>query len=129
MAVEWTPEERAKVEAGIAKYPATGNGCAALARIIYRLARPRDERARGIQLNAPNGAPWLILRRDRPRQWASHTLVETQKHNVDALTGADGCASDRYLAEHFLFPEAIQVQEVDVFSVDAWVDEDEENES
>jgi len=123
MAIDWDPAERAEIEAGIEKYPAGSKRCAALARVVLRVARPRDEQARGIQLRPIDDAPWLILkedhaRRDLPRIWASHTLVETQRHDVDALTGSDGCAAEQYLGRYFEFPLAIGLQEVDVSTVD-----------
>lgn len=129
--IDWTLQERAEVEAGISKYPAESGHCAALARIIHRLGKAKDERTRGIQLHAfdkGHPRPWLILKRDRPRIWASHTLVETVEHRADALTGADGCPSEQYLEQHFQFHELIQVREVDVFTVDTWIERQEGNE-
>jgi hypothetical protein len=123
--LEWTPEERTQVEAGIARYPAESGRCAALARIIYRLALPKDKQTRGIQLSGAHQARWLILKRDRPRQWKTHTLVETARHDADALTGPDGCPTEQYLERHFQFPEAIAVRDVDVFTVDPWIEEEE----
>jgi hypothetical protein len=52
------------------------------------------------------------------------TLVETAGHNADALTGADGCPSERYLEQHFQFHHAIRVRDVDVFTVDTWIEEE-----
>jgi hypothetical protein len=121
MAIDWEPDERAEIEQGIAKYPPESKRCAALARLVHPKARRRDEQTRGLQIR-PLHAPWIVLDRDAPRIWASHTLIETQGHNVDALTGADGCASERYLGSHFLFPDKIQVEEVDVFSIDTWIE-------
>ena len=57
--------------------------------------------------------------------WYSHTLVETVGHDADALTGADGCPSEQYLEQHFQFHEFIQIREVDVFTVDTWIEEEE----
>jgi hypothetical protein len=129
MALHWTPQERTRIEEGIIRYPATSNHCAALARIIHGLAAPKHENTRGIQLSGANGEPWLILKRGEPRKWATHTLVEAAQHNADALTGADGCLSMQYLDTYFHHPKDIQVQTVDVFTVDTWIEEEEMEET
>ena len=124
--IGWSPEERAEVEAGIVRYPAESPHCAALARIIHRLAMPKDERTRGIQLSqSGDGNPWLVLKRGHPRRWWTHTLVETVGHDADALTGADGCPSQQYLERHFQFHEGIVVREIDVLTVDTWIEQEE----
>lgn len=125
VSIDWTPEERAKVEEGIARYPAESKRCAALARIIYRLALPKDEQTQGLQLYAMPPARYLELKRDSPRVWDSHTLVETTGHRADALTGADGCASEEYLEQHFEYHRQIHSRKIDVFTVDPWIEEEE----
>ena len=124
MAVDWEPEERAAIERGIVQHPVTSNRCAALARIVYRIAQPRDGQTRGIQIHPKTPARWILPKRPLPRLWGTHTLIETQEHRVDALTGADGCASERYLEEHYRYPQALAAHDVDVFSVDPWIEEE-----
>ncbi|MFO0763010.1 MAG: hypothetical protein U0359_41625 [Byssovorax sp.] len=126
MTIAWEPDDQRRIEAGIERYPAESNRCAALARIVYAVAQPRDERTRGIQIT-PSAAPWLVLRKPLRRQWGSHTLIETQEHRVDALTGAGGCPAAEYLEAHFKFAQALIVRDVDVNTVDPWI-EQEENE-
>jgi hypothetical protein len=123
VAIRWEPDERAQVEDGIARYPVESNHCAALARIVHRLASPRDDRTRGLQIRPKSPARWIVLKRGAPR-WASHTLVETQEHRVDALTGADGWSAAQYIEDHYRFPEALQAHEVDVYSIDPWIEEE-----
>ena len=124
MTIAWEPDEQGQIEAGIARYPAESNRCAALARIVYAVAQPKDERTRGIQIT-PNAAPWLVLRKPLPKKWGSHTLVETQEHRVDALTGAGGCPAPDYLEAHFKHAAALLVRDVDVSTIDTWIEQEE----
>lgn len=91
---------------------------------MYAIAQPKDERARGLLIRPVTPARFLAVRAPLRKQWAAHTIVETQEHRVDALTGADGCPAHAYLAVHFLFPEALFVGEVDVSTIDPWIQEE-----
>jgi hypothetical protein len=124
VAIFWDADERSRIEDGIARYPAESGHCAALARIVYAVAQPRDERVRGLLVRPVTPARFLAVRAPLRKQWAAHTLVETQEHRVDALTGADGCPAHAYLAVHFLFPETLVVGEVDVSTIDPWIQEE-----
>jgi len=124
MTIAWEADERSRIEDGIARYPAESGHCAALARIVYAVAQPRDERARGLLVRPVTAARFLAVRAPLRKPWAAHTLVETQEHRVDALTGADGCPAHAYLTDHFLFPEALVISEVDVTRIDPWIQEE-----
>jgi hypothetical protein len=94
MAVDWSEQERAIVEKGIEDHDMGSGRCAALARIVYRVAKPRDPGARAVHVRPAAGARWLVPRRreDGPPipVWYAHTYVETERHAVDAVTKADG---------------------------------------
>src|SRR5690606_17105817 len=99
MAAPWTPDERNTVEGAIKRHPAESGECAALARVIFKVGQTRDETTRGRQVRPAETlrARWIIPKHPAVRAWASHTFVETHKHAVDALAGADGCDPARYL--------------------------------
>jgi hypothetical protein len=126
VAIPWDADDRSAIEAGIARYPADSGHCAALARVVHRVALPRDERTRGLSIRPAGAARFLAVRKPLRKQWAAHVLVETQEHRVDALTGADGCPASDYLAEHFWFPERLAVHEVDVSTIDTWIQQEEQ---
>ncbi|MCC6525919.1 MAG: hypothetical protein IT373_24945 [Polyangiaceae bacterium] len=127
MAVTWEPQERAEIEVGIRRHPLASGRCAALARVVYRVGKPRDEATRGRQVRPlrRSAARYVVPRTPHPPLWGSHTLTETQEHGVDGLTGVEGCAASEYLARHWLYAEALEVHDVDVFSVDQNIEADE----
>jgi hypothetical protein len=45
-------------------------------------------------------------------------MVETQGHDVDAITGPDGYPADRYLEQHWEFHAVLRVQAVDLEAID-----------
>ncbi len=118
MAVEWTSDEREEVEAAMGRFPAESGYCAALARVVHRVGRARDEASRGLQVRPKAPARFVQPKRQLPSVWYSHTFVETHAHAVDALTGVDGYESTRYLIEFWRFPDALEIIDVDVEFVD-----------
>lgn len=119
MGIDWTHEERNTVEQGIVAHGIGTCRCASLARIVYAVAKPRDHRARGVQILPPRGALWLVpkLPHNIPR-WGAHTYVETQAHAVDAVTGASGYSAETFLADHWEFSATIRKTEVDPATID-----------
>jgi hypothetical protein len=70
----------------------------------------------------PRGsARFIVTKFPTVQVWYSHTLVRTQAHHVDALTGVEGCAKEKYLELHWSYPEALEAVDVDVADVDAGV--------
>ena len=124
MSVRWRPEDRSIVEAGILDHPARSGRCAALARIVYRVAKPHDPSARGLHVRPRSAARFVLHKPSGLPAWGSHTLTETQTHAVDALTGADGHPTEGYLVACFHFPNRIILEPIDVFSVDPGIQED-----
>lgn len=43
-------------------------------------------------------------------QWFVHFTVEVTAHCVDALTGVDGTETERYLEEHWQYPEFLALE-------------------
>lgn len=124
MSVSWRPEDRAIVEAAIAEHPVVSGRCAALARIVYRTAKPHDPSTRGLHVRPRSAARFVLPALPAPPTWGSHTLTETQAHAVDALTGVDGHPTEGYLATFFQFPDKIVMEPADVFTIDPWIQED-----
>ena len=98
--------------------------CAALARIVHRTALPTDPRTQGRQVRPRGAERWVVPNLPHPPQWASHTFVDTHQHAVDAITGVDGHASDRYLQDHWRFHEHLALCDVDVRAVDPGIEDD-----
>ena len=120
MGVDWTHEERTTVERGIAAHGIETGRCASLARIVYAVAKPRDHRARGVQiLLTQSGTVWLVPKRGNGiPTWGAHTYVETQAHAVDAITGVGGHPAETFLADHWEFSATMRKTEVDPATID-----------
>jgi hypothetical protein len=50
MGVNWREEERVIVERGMADHSIESGRCAALARVVYRVAKPNDPSTQGIHI-------------------------------------------------------------------------------
>jgi hypothetical protein len=123
MAVKWTDDEHHKVAKAIADHGLKSKRCAAVARVVYGVAKPKDEKTRGIQMQAPPGARFMIPKEPRIPQWNSHTYVETQEHAVDAVTGPHGHAAATYREDRWKWSETFLVREVDVTTVDPGIED------
>lgn len=126
MGLPWLEQQRSEIEAAMRRFPAESGMCAPLARVVLTVARPGDPEAIGLQVQPRSAAPYILPKHAKVRCWYSHTLVRTQAHHVDALTGADGCEHQRYLEVHWQYPGELQFRDVDVFSVDAGIQNVEE---
>jgi hypothetical protein len=120
--VDWTDEERDVVEGGIAKHGLHTGRCAALARIVYSVAKPRDPYAHGVYVQPQAGAVWLVPKANsRIPYWGSHTYVETQEHAVDAIVGADGYPAGQFVRDHWEFADSMRISAVDPATVDVGI--------
>lgn len=122
MTIEWAGDDRAKLEAGMGQHPASSGRCAALARIVYRVALPHDQRTQGCQVRPKGAARFVVPKFPHAPYWASHTFIDTRAHAVDALTGVEGCLSETYLQEFWQHPDYLTVHDVDVHSVDVGIE-------
>lgn len=123
MATEWTPEERAAVDAAMAAFPVESGKCAALARVVFAEGRRRDAETKGLQIRPKSAARYILPKTPRVAFWHSHTYVETHAHAVDALTGTSGCEAASYLGEHWRYSMQLDVVPVDVESVDRGIED------
>lgn len=126
MAIPWKKAELRAVEQGIAKHPIASGRCAALARIIQRIAVTTDPAAHGIQLRPRGAARFLVPKLPHVPTWYSHTLVKTLQHKVDAITGAHGHAAGEYLEHYWEYHQNIEVICVDVEMVDPGIEGEDE---
>lgn len=124
MSIDWTDTERLRVEQGIADHPIDSGRCAALARVVHGVAKPRDPDVRGVQIRPRMPARWLVPKHPHVPYWFSHTLVETQEHDVDALTGPDGHRADAYLETYWHFHARIDARTVDLATIDPGIEDD-----
>lgn len=121
MAVDWTDDEHRAVEAGIRRYGIRSGMCAALARLVHRVATSGGRDTRGVQLRpkATTAVRFLLPRRPQIPTWGAHTYVETSEHAVDAVTGPGGYAASSYVEDHWHWDDRHYEQvEVDVQTVD-----------
>jgi len=95
--------------------------CAPLARVVFEVAKPRDAAATGLQVRPRGPARYILTKHAMVPVWYSHTLVRTQAHHVDALTGVEGCIAGTYFDLHWRYPEALEAIEVNVADVDPGV--------
>jgi hypothetical protein len=122
--LKWSAIEQGEIERGIARHPVESGRCAALARVVYAVAQPGDPDAGGLQVLPKSAARFVVPKHDPKPRWGSHTLVETRRHCVDALTGASGTLTGTYLSEHWEYVEHIHMVSVDVFAVDVGIEDD-----
>lgn len=124
MAVEWNDEEYRKVAAGIEKYGIHSGMCAALARVVHRVATAGDRDARGIQLRCKKAVRFLLPRKPHIPYWGAHTYVETQEHAVDAVTGPGGYKAESYVNDHWHWNDRDYEQvTIDVTTVDPGIED------
>jgi hypothetical protein len=123
VAIQWTKNERSDVEQGIIDHPLRSGRCAALARVVHKIATATDPGAHGIQIRPPRGARFLVPKQPHVPIWYSHTLVTTQGHDVDAITGADGYDARDYLKQYWEHHDLLIVQTVDVDTVDPGIED------
>lgn len=124
VAIPWKKTQRRAVEDGLKKHPISSGRCAALARIIQRVAVATDPDTHGIQLCPRGAARYLVPKHPHVPLWRSHTLVTTHQHNIDAITGAPGHAAREYLEYYWEYHEVIDVQRVDVNVIDPGIEGD-----
>jgi hypothetical protein len=122
--VEWTESERREIADGIRKYDIRSGMCAALARIVHRVAKTGARDARGLQLRCKKAVRFLVPRKPHIPHWGSHTYVETGEHAVDAVTGPEGYEAASYVNDHWHWNEKFYEQiEVDVAAVDPGIED------
>jgi hypothetical protein len=120
MTLTWTPENLQKLQTAMAQYPASSGQCTALARQVYRVACEEDpQKPQGVHLKPKGSARYIVALAGRGIYWASHTLIETRQHALDALTGPPGFPAGAYLGAHFENPDHIQtLHGVDLDAID-----------
>lgn len=124
MAIDWTADERPRVETAVAAHPVKSGRCAALARVVFAVGCERDAETVGRHVRPRGAARFVVPKHPDARLWWSHTFVETHGHAVDALTGAGGHPADAYRAEFWEFPETLSWSEVDVSTIDPGIQVD-----
>lgn len=122
--LDWSTTEQGEIERGIGRHPVESGRCAALARVVHVIAQPRDPDVSGLQVLPKSAARFVVPKHDPKPRWGSHTLVETRRHCVDALTGASGTIAEMYLSDHWEYVEHIHMVSVDVFAVDVGIEDD-----
>jgi hypothetical protein len=118
MAINWLEPELAAVQQAINANPIASGRCAILARKIRHIGSVRDNTTQGLQILPTSAARYLAARHPHAKRWAYHVLVSTHAHYVDAMTGAAGSDPARYLSNYFDYPDQLQVQAVDVTTID-----------
>ncbi len=119
MSIKWTKGERKEIEDGIANHGIESKRCAALARIVYRVAQRKDSKASAVRMRPPKGAMWLVPKHSSIPWWKEHVYVDTRGHAVDAITGSKGYdPSTGYVADHWEFAEVMRIEMVDPATID-----------
>lgn len=90
MGLVWKTDERDKINGALRRFSAESGKCAALARVVFSVAKRGDLAATGIQVRPRGSARYIQTKHPRVYYWHSHTLVRTRAHHVDALTGRTG---------------------------------------
>ncbi len=121
MAIRWSEAQRAYVADVLKRFDYKSDRCAAAARGVLPVARQVDDKAVGLRLAASEGAPFILSKPPKSRQFYHHVLVEADAHRVDAFTGEDGFDADRYLERYWQHHEHLFVSEVDVETIDVGI--------
>lgn len=124
MPVDWTDEERREIEESIQKYHIRSGMCAALARVVHRVATGGARDARGVQLRCKKAVRYLVPKKPHVPCWGAHTYVETRAHAVDAVTGPHGYEAASYVGDHWHWDDRFYEQvEIDVTTVDPGIED------
>lgn len=126
MTIRWNDDQRGRVSEALRRFPYDRDRCAAAARLVLPVGMEVDDRARGLQITGRWGAPFIFSKTPKRRQFYYHVLVEADAHRVDAFTGEDGCEADGYLAKHWDDAEYLKVEAIDVYKVDAGIQNEDE---
>lgn len=110
MALEWSPGDRAEIDAVLGDHPVDSNRCVQAARGLLPIARRRDREARSRVLRSDG----LVLPRSGPPWFHHHVATLTRGHDIDAFTGPPGREDHLYLQEFWQYPEALEWQEIDI---------------
>ena len=98
--------------------------CAALARIVHRVAKAGARDARGVQLRCKKAVRFLVPRKPEIPCWGAHTYVETREYAVDVVTGPDGYKAASYVNDHWHWNDRFYEQvEIDVATVDPGIED------
>jgi hypothetical protein len=106
MAIDWTTDQRAKVDRVLERYPVTSGRCESAAWEILPIGRQCDPHAQIWQL-VPDEGLYVVPRLEQDVFWFHHFTVEVEAHCVDALIGSDGTSRAEYLARHWTDTDAI----------------------
>ena len=124
MGVDWTEKEHREIAEGIKKYDISSGKCAALARIVHRVAKAGARDARGVQLRCKKAVRFLVPRKPEIPCWGAHTYVETREYAVDVVTGPDGYKAASYVNDHWHWNDRFYEQvEIDVATVDPGIED------
>lgn len=124
MTVEWLENDYREVADGMQKYHVRSGMCAALARIVHRVAITATQDARGMQLRCKKAVRYLVPKKPHIPYWNAHTYVETQEHVVDAVTGPDGYKATSYVNDHWHWDDqSYERVEIDVATVDPGIED------
>jgi hypothetical protein len=124
MAISWNDDQRALVERALHKYSWKGDRCAAAARAVLPVAKEIDRTAYGLLITGRDEAPFILTKEPKRRKFDYHVLVEAEEHRVDAITGADGWNAAEYLNRYWQYPKELNVEPVDVYTVDVGIEGD-----
>ncbi|MCA2977692.1 MAG: hypothetical protein INH41_02375 [Myxococcaceae bacterium] len=118
MSLDWKPTSASEIQRGIDTYPLESGKCAALARLVDRVAESESRARQGVLVVPKSPARFLIHRSGARLGWYHHVFTEVQEHAVDALTGAAGHPRHSYLSAFFSFDSELEMSAVNVLSVD-----------
>jgi hypothetical protein len=114
MPIDWSSQQRRRVEAVLAEYPFASGRCVDAARNLLPTALERDAQARPWKLLPCEG--WFVVPRRSlgGQRWRFHVSVKVAHHFVDALTGVDGTVKEMYLDSHWQYPESLEWVDVNL---------------
>ena len=116
MAINWTKPRLEAVKSILHTYDAKSRQCDTAANLIWPHAKEQDEKnACRWQIWPKRGCGWGLAPKVSigGRSWDWHVVVETERHCVDALTGAAGTEAGHnagtYIEAKFNHPECHEV--------------------
>lgn len=111
-----------EVEQGMLTHPIESGRCAALARLIARVAEAGRREVSGHQVR-PVAGRFIVPKHPHPPQWASHTFAQADGHAVDVLTTSAGTEQDLYLEKHWEHADHLELVDADLAEVDRGIQE------
>lgn len=112
MAIRW--RDLNSVTEVLDSHPPHSNSCDDAARTLLPHAKEVDGSAYTISVRPKNKERYVVPKGMKNPLWFMHYACSVSEHCVDALTGPPGTTQDKYLTEHWEYPNCLVIAPEDI---------------